>query len=54
MLSLIGLCYHLVNVISFSQAQSDHIKRLLLYYNDINIDKLRINKTERQDKQFHL
>ena len=24
-------CYHLVNVITFSVAQSDHIKRLLLY-----------------------
>ena len=25
-------CYHSVNVITFSLAQSDHIKRLLLYY----------------------
>ncbi len=26
-----GYCYHSVNVITFGLAQSDHIKRLLLY-----------------------
>ena len=26
-----GYCYHSVNVITFGEAQSDHIKRLLLY-----------------------
>jgi len=33
--SIFGLCYHSVNVITFSLAQSDHIKRLLLYYLDV-------------------
>ncbi len=28
----VGYCYHSVNVIIFGRAQSDHIKRLLLYY----------------------
>jgi hypothetical protein len=29
--NIFGLCYHSVNVITFSLAQSDHIKRRLLY-----------------------
>jgi hypothetical protein len=30
-IKITGCCYHSVNVITFGLAQSDHIKRLLLY-----------------------
>ena len=31
----VGYCYHLLNVIRFSLAQSDHIKRRLQYFKKI-------------------
>jgi hypothetical protein len=37
--SSIPYCYNLVYVISFSMSQSDHIKRLLLYYYKVKILK---------------
>ena len=36
-------CYHLVNVITFSLSQSDHIKRLLLYIFDDEIERTCMN-----------
>jgi hypothetical protein len=32
-------CYHSVNVITFGLAQSDHIKRLLVYYDEDDHDR---------------
>ncbi len=37
---IIGCCYHLFNVISFSISQSDHIKRLPLYFKSFNFKSL--------------
>ncbi len=39
-----GYCYHSVFVITFGLAQSDHIKRLLLYIEGIRIDRVTILK----------
>ncbi len=38
---IIGLCYQLVNVISLSTSQSDHIKRLLLYWQIVRLQESR-------------
>ena len=39
-IKITGYCYHLVNAISFQLAQSDHIKRLLLYFeNELHYGK---------------
>ncbi len=35
-----GYCYHSVYVITFSVAQRDHIKRLLLYFLHLPLKKL--------------
>ena len=43
-----GYCYHLVNVITFGLAQSDHIKRLLLYYIFVAIGNKLRNEVERK------
>ncbi len=31
-IKIVNYCYHLIDVITFELVQSDHIKRLLLYF----------------------
>jgi hypothetical protein len=53
-----GYCYHSINVIACGLAQSDHIKRLLLYYKDarqLGFDvTVEIKLSELPLKYFHL
>ena len=34
-LNFTSYCYHSVNVITFDMAQGDHIKRLLIYFQEV-------------------